>query len=282
MVNENLNASYWVDGEPTQMLCLPDRGLDFGDGLFETFLLAQGRLFYSEHHLLRLELGLRKLGFPECLGRVENQLQSVLQELTLRDVPQAVLRLTVTRGSGQRGYAPPTDTRPRIIIVVTPRAQNWRLQSAPANLGVAATRWGSQPQLAGIKHLNRLEQVLAASECAAAGCDEMIMLDQNGHAVSVISGNLFVVKDNKIMTPSLRNCGIRGTRRQRLIEHWAPALGVQVQEETIDLPQLQEADELFYTNSLQGLRPIAALESVRWNSHRVCEALHTIYKDENP
>ena len=282
MVNNALSASYWIDGKLTETLCLPDRGLDFGDGLFETFLLAQGRLLYPERHLHRLENGLKVLDFPKCLRTVEDRLQSVLKELNFDDLQQAALRLTVSRGSGPRGYAPPTDSRPRIIIVVTPRAQNWREQPLPANLAVAEIRWGSQPQLAGTKHLNRLEQVLAAGECARAGCDEMLMLDQEGRVVSVVSGNLFVVTGGRIITPSLETCGIRGTRRQLVIEDWAPALGMHVEERAIDMAELRGADELFYTNSLLGLRPVAALESVRWHSHAVCEALHAIYMDENP
>ncbi len=238
-------------------------------------------MFYPEHHLQRLARGLRLLGFPDCRGTVESQLSGVLGELEHAGVREAVLRLTVTRGGGPRGYAPPAACDPRTIISVAGAQRNWNELSDPVHLGVARIRLAAQPQLAGIKHLNRLEQVLAARERAQSGVDELLVLDQNACVASVISGNIFAVVGGSLVTPTLQSCGVRGTRRQLLIERWAPALGMQVTEQNISIEQLEHAKELFYTNSLLGLCPVASLGAGHWSANPVCEALHALYCGEN-
>ena len=276
-----LSATFWVDGHRRDSVPLPDRGLEFGDGLFETLLYAQGRLFYPEYHFRRLGHGLAALGFPDVLDLAKTHLASALADLTQMDVPQVAVRLTVTRGSAPRGYAPPGDCRPRVVIAVSPLEHSWSQLGNPVRLGVASIRLATQPALAGIKHLNRLEQVLAADEKTAAGFDEMLMLGQDNRPVSVISGNVFAVLQGKILTPKLQSCGVRGTRRQLLIDSWAPRLGLATEEIEISRSLLAEADELFYSNSLLGLCPIGSLDDRQWPSNPVCEALHDIYRSEN-
>lgn len=134
--------------------------------------------------------------------------------------------------------------------------------------------------LAGLKHLNRLEQVLAAREYRNAGSDEALMLDQEGRPVSVVAGNLFLVCKGRILTAPLVNCGIAGTRRTLIMRRWAPALGMMVDEVDLSMAQLETAQEVFYSNSLLGMRPVAALGLHRWSSHKVCEALHQQYRGE--
>ena len=109
-----LSPAIWVDGEPADSLPLPDRGLDFGDGLFETLLLRRGQPLFDALHFERLQAGLRVLGFPDCLEQAKAQLSAVVGQLT--EYPWAALRLTVTRGGAPRGYAPPGEVTPRIVI----------------------------------------------------------------------------------------------------------------------------------------------------------------------
>ncbi len=273
-------SEIWLDGAPASALPLPDRGLDFGDGLFETLLLHRGLPLYASLHLQRLRLGLEILGFPDCRTSVEEQLESAASAVQARGWRWTALRMTISRGAGPRGYAPPLVARPRIIISATELDRNCQQMSAPASLSVAAVRWPTQPLLVGIKHLNRLEQVLAADQCRAAGADETVMLDQSGRVVSVAAGNLFLLYGRQLLTPALVDCGIAGTRRRRLIEQWAPALGLAVIESTVSLQELAAADEVFYSNSLQGLRPVASLGERRWDSHEMCEALFRQYQGE--
>jgi len=265
-----------VDGAPAVALPLPDRGLEFGDGLFETMLLKEGRPQHLELHLQRLRAGLQALHFPDCVAIAIAQLQSVADEVSRLGPTWSVLRLTVTRGPGQRGYTPPQRPRPRIIISATPLEGDASAGPAPARMGVSSVNWPLQPLLAGIKHLNRLEQVLAAREARLAGFDEAVMRDQDGQVISVTAGNLFIVRDGRLLTPQLDRCGIAGTRRRLILEQWAPALGLPAGEARIGLDDLERAEEVFYCNSVLGPRPVASLSGRRWQNHPVCDAIHDL------
>jgi branched-subunit amino acid aminotransferase/4-amino-4-deoxychorismate lyase len=134
--------------------------------------------------------------------------------------------------------------------------------------------------LAGLKHSSRLDQVLAAREYSALALDEAVMLDQRGGPVAVVGGNLLLVLDGELRTAPMYDCGVAGTRRQLVLESWAPALGLAVREEPYTCAQVEEADEVFYSNSLLGLRPVAQFGQRRWTSHPVCAALFTAYQSD--
>ena len=270
-------SEIWLDGTPTVTLPLPDRGFDFGDGVFETMLIHQGAPLFADLHLERLSLGLKALAIPDCIAAARQQLDSVTGAIHGR---WSVLRLSVSRGSSQRGYAPPEDAVPRILISVSQLDRDCGQISTAAKLCFANIRLAMQPYLARIKHLNRLEQVLAAAQVKAEGVDEAILLDQNGHLASVVAGNLFLVHEGQLLTPKLDNCGILGTRRRLIIERWAPALGLAVRESTLTLRDLQAADEIFYSNSLQGVRPVSRIGQQKWDAHGVCEAIFQRYQEE--
>ena len=276
------SPAIWLDGERTTALPLPDRGLDFGDGLFETLLVNQSRILFPQLHMQRLEHGLATLRFPDTDS---NTMALVGQQLTLaceaiQSWRWAALRLTVTRGQGPRGYAPPAHPAPRIIIIATQLESNHQAMRPAAQLALASIRWSSQPALAGLKHLNRLEQVLAAAQAREAGADEALMLGQQGNAISVSSGNLFIVTGGRLLTPAIVDSGIAGTRRRRVMELWAPAIGLAAEEATLSTADLESADEVFYSNSLVGLRPVASFGGRQWLDHPVCEALYSQYLGE--
>lgn len=265
----------WVDGVLAESLPLPDRGLDFGDGLFETVLLVHGQALYFDLHLRRLERGLQVLGFPNCTPLVRSQVLSILDSRSF--IKMAAMRVTITRGAGPRGYAPPNVTVPRIIITCTDLADDqYRHMACPARTSLASIRWGSQPALAGLKHLNRLEQVMAAAEKAKTGVDEVVMSGQDGSIISVSCGNIFLYAHGGLITPDLSECGVHGTRRELILESLAPALGLSCSVSRVSEAQLKEADEVFYCNALVGVRPIAQYASETWQTHGVCEALHEL------
>ncbi|WP_165954274.1 aminodeoxychorismate lyase [Seongchinamella unica] len=268
-------ALIWVDGERASALPLPDRGLDFGDGLFETLLLRAGVPQFQHLHLDRLAAGLQRLAFPDCLDRVRNCLQQAAGEL--QDYPWSALRLTVTRGSAPRGYAAPADARPRVVITAAPLHQDRCQPGAPVALDWAQLHWSSQPLLAGIKHLNRLEQVLVANQLADLPADELVVLDAQGHVCSVSAGNLFMLERGQLLTPALETCGIAGTRRRLVLEQLAPAISIPVAETHISPAQLTAADEVFVCNSIRGLQPVTSLGPRQWHDHSVCRALHEEY-----
>lgn len=270
----------WLDGSETSALPLPDRGLDFGDGLFETLLARQGEPLYLERHLARMQRGCTALALGDCEQTVRRHLHCAGAALAARAWHWAALRITLSRGAGPRGYAPPPDTRPRVIISATRLGDTGPGMAAPAALHLADIRLGTQPALAGLKHLNRLEQVLAAAQYAKAGLDEAVMLDQQGRIISVVAGNLFIVAGGEILTPGLGHCGVRGTRRELVMQRWAPAIGLAVRECELGIAQLEQADEAFYSNSLIGLRPVASFARRRWSTHTTCDRLYDQYRQE--
>ena len=274
-------SAIWLDGTPTSVLPLPDRGLDYGDGLFETLLVHHGKPLYTELHMDRMANGLRALALPDCLKAARQQLESAANAAFNQNKWQwAVLRLSVARGSGQRGYAPFANAPPRILIQMGCLDRDCGQMNTAATLGVASIRLSKQPLLAGIKHLNRLEQVLAAAQAQAEGTDECIVLDQTDHLTCVVAGNLFLVRGGELLTPKLLDCGVLGTRRRLIIEKWAPSIGLQVREVRLKLSDLLTAEEVFYSNSLQTVRPVIRLGEQSWDNHSVCTALFQRYLEE--
>jgi len=261
---------------------LPDRGLEFGDGLFETLLVADGRALYPDLHLQRLERGLEILGFPRCLGQVESCLDVATSGIAQQHWSWASLRLTVSRGGGPRGYAPPASPRPRILAQASPLHRECRTLQPPARLVQAAIRLPWQPALAGIKHLNRLEQVLAAHEGRRRDADEVLVLDSFESLAGVAAGSLFLRLGDKLSTPKLDGCGVAGTRRELVMQRWASAVGLEVAEARLTIDDLARADEVFYSNALCGLRPVAAVDRLVWSEHSACEALFQQFVDELP
>jgi 4-amino-4-deoxychorismate lyase len=267
----------WVDGEPAQALPLPDRGLDFGDGLFETLLVRQGVPLFLPLHMERLAAGVDLLSFPDCIDAAKAQLRHSAARLS--DLNWAAMRLTLTRGSAPRGYAAPLEAMPRIVITAAGLAADRSQQAAPLHLGWADLRWSSQPHLAGIKHLNRLEQVLVANQARDSHWDDAVVLDQQGNVCSLSAGNLFLLESGRLLTPSLETCGIAGTRRRLVLEQLAPALGVAVEQAHISPEQLLEADAVICCNSIRGLQAVASLGDRSWTNFAMCEALHQRYVD---
>lgn len=275
-------TAIWVDGKAARVLPLPDRGLDFGDGLFETLLLSRGIPMYPELHLERLRLGLVMLRFPDCMERVQSYVRSAADEIRLAGWPWCAMRLTVTRGSGPRGYTPPARTHPRVIVQAVALTRDCATSAPAARLVTADIRLPRQPALARIKHLNRLEQVLAAQEGAARGADEVLLLDVDGEMVSVAAGNLFLVCRDELLTPSLEDRGVCGTRRRLIMERWAPAAGISVRECSLDRSDLSRASEVFYSNALFGLRAVRELDDFSWRDHKVCDELFSRFLQDLP
>ena len=252
--------------------------MDYGDGLFETLLVVDGHVPLRSFHFDRLQSGLASLHFPDVHDAVSRQLDEAVAALS-SDGNYSV-RITVTRGGGPRGYAPPATARPRIILSAAAMPRDPAIMAEPAIVGVSTCRWGKQPALAGVKHLNRLEQVLAAMERENAGWDEALMLDQAGAPISVTSGNLFCVSGQTLLTPILEDCGIDGTRRRFFIERCAVDLDLVVREVPLSIEDLKTADEVFYCNSLIGLRPVGELDGVRMGEPVVCARLFERYCKE--
>lgn len=246
-----------INGQPATQISLGDRGLSYGDGVFRTLRIHAGRPVAWLAHWQRLEYDCARLGL------VVPEQETLLREsarLFANDEPgdrHGVLKIMITRGCGGRGYGLPEEpTQSRIL---QRHALPQGSQDQPMFVGVCEVRLGCNPHLAGVKHLNRLEQVLARQACARAGLEEALMLDNQGWVISGTMTNLFLVKNGQLLTPRLDQAGIIGATRQRVIAA-AQSMGRQTQEMHLTLKDCFDADELFVCNSIKGMCPVVRLQ----------------------
>jgi len=227
-----------------------DRGLAYGDGLFETIAIRNGRLRFIERHLARLRDGSERLGIA-LPDYVSDELQTAAQ-----DTEHGTLKLILTRGTGERGYNPAGATTPNLYVGVSAAIS---VSPAPEAIGITATVCKTtvsvNPLLAGLKTLNRLEQVMARAEWSDAGVREGLMLDTNGHVISGTMSNVFAVIDNQLCTPDLQSAGIAGVMRSVILD----AAGIDASVRNIPLAEFLTASEAFFSNSLIGLWPVVSL-----------------------
>jgi 4-amino-4-deoxychorismate lyase len=255
-----------INGQPGEHVSALDRGLHYGDGLFETLAVRDGEPQLLERHLHQLADGCRRLHLPApdaaVLTREARQLCA--------GASRAVLKIVVTRGQGTRGYRiTPADTattaeRGTRILMLLPAPQ---LVAADYRDGIALrlchARLGTNPALAGIKHLNRLEQVLARAEWDDPEIREGLMLDATGAVIEGTMSNLFVVRASGLLTPELSQCGVAGVMRGLIIDT-AQALGIPVSVTRVLPEYLAAADEVFMSNSLIGIWPVQRIEQTEY------------------
>jgi 4-amino-4-deoxychorismate lyase len=232
-----------------------DRGLLYGDGLFETIAVTSGAPRFLDWHFERLERGARALGFPPPDRPL---LRSEVEGAGLP--ARGVVKIVLTRGPGARGYRPPRQPAPTRIILLLPwPAGAESAARAGLRLGWCRTRLSRNAALAGIKHLNRLEQVLARAEWDDGVMDEGLMQDDRGHVISATQANLFVRIDDAWVTPKLDECGVEGVMR-RAFREWSAARGEPVAERRLTADEVRAARSLAVTNALIGARPVASLD----------------------
>lgn len=242
-----------VDGEIADRVSVLDRGFQYGDGVFETLAVFQGQPRFWQGHMDRLALGCEQLGLPVPP-----------QAVLLREVQtvsagrrQCVVKIVVTRGSAGRGYAPMPSAQGNRVVCA------WAWPDDPGDLvqtgirtRICSLRLAIQPQLAGLKHLNRLEQVLARAEWNDPTVHEGILLDPEDHVVCAISSNIFLVSAGRLLTPRLDRCGVRGVMRAAIIR----AFRERCEQRRITLDMLPEADEVFVCNAVRGIFPVTRID----------------------
>ena len=244
-----------VNGSPEAAVSPMERGLAFGDGVFRTLRMENGQPVWWQEQLAKLEVDAHRLGLdmpPSSLWEQD------IAWLAVR-MPNAVVKLTLTRGPGPRGYRLPDLVFPTRIAMATPLPDFPDPTSETgARLRVCDLRLGHQPALAGVKHLNRLENILARMEWDDPDIDEGLLLDGEGYVVSGVMSNLFVHRSGIWRTPLLDRCGVAGVTRGRLLHL------LEAEEARITLPDVLAADALFLSNSLIRLRWVSALGERRW------------------
>ena len=239
-----------------------DRGLAYGDGLFETMRVHRGGIPWFDRHWTRLCTGAARLRLA-LPGRA-------LVEATITDLlagdDDGVLKLLVTRGAGARGYAPPIEAEP-----------TWMLSSHPApaparsdglRLRWCETRLAIQPALAALKHCNRLEQVLARGEWTGDDWDDGLVRDTDGHVVSATSANLFALHGDRWRTPRVDRCGVAGVCRGWLLQ------ATFAEEVSLSVDDVEHADAVVLCNAVRGILPVARLGDRAWSLHPAVRDLH--------
>lgn len=270
-----MTTRVFVGDQPVAAIPPDDRGLAYGDGLFETMRAHAGSIPWWDAHWSRLQRGAQRLALPLP---DEAQVRGEVAALVAAD-EAAVLKLIVTRGGGARGYrpaavAPPTWVLSRRTLPIPPKPPGLVLRWC-------ATRLAIQPALAGIKHCNRLEQVLARAEWndpAASGrdADDGLMCSSQGDAVCATAANLFVLRDNRWRTPAVDRCGVAGVCRATLL----PLLGAR--EVRLSIADVEAADAVFLCNSVRGILVVARLGARAWPSHCAIAAARRLLAQAHP
>lgn len=238
-----------INGRPQSLCSVHDRGLQYGDGLFETLNCAGGSPRWFDRHVARLRLGCERLGMPSPDGAL---LRTEVQTL-LGAMPRALVKIILTRGVATvRGYRPAGDEQPTRIV----SAHAWHAsENAEFRTGLSAVSLGVNPLLAGLKHLNRLEQVLAQRDAAARGLHEVLMRSSSGEVVSGSMSNLFVWHGGELLTAPVTHCGVAGVMRSLVLEY-APQLGIAVRIAPLAERDVAAARALFVTNVRLGVQPV--------------------------
>ncbi len=262
-------STLWLVNGRSTGLDPADRGLAYGDGVFETMAAQDGRIRWLELHLDRLEEGCRRLEIPPpARGLLAEEIDAYCPR-----EGRAVIKLVVTRGVGERGYRPPEPATPTRVLAILPWPEYPDSYYRDGiSVRTCRLRLGENPALAGIKHLCRLEQVLAQLELRGDAVQQGLLLDAGGRVAGTTTGNVFVVARAELSTPSLMRCGIRGVMRRAVLDA-ARTLGIRAEERDVTRGELEEADEVFVTNSLFGIWPVTNLDGQRFSVGPTTERL---------
>lgn len=248
-----------------------DRGIAYGDGLFETMSVRAGAVERLALHLERLAAGCDRLHLPqpdrsELIDQIETAIDGI---------DRGRLKLILTRGSGPRGYLPPASPTPTVILLAEPSQE---LPATEISVATLSFRLSENENLAGIKHLNRLEQVLGRLELMHLDADEGLMLSRSEIVVGGTSRNLFAVFDKTIKTPSIIKAGIAGVMRRTVLE-LCSRIGIATEECDLLPADLHAADELFMTNALVGIQSVHRLDQTVFDAREMSGRLRDALAD---
>lgn len=271
--------SFIVNGSFDHAISPFDRGFAYGDGVFRTLLVRNGLPECWPQHYQKLvaDCAAIKIVCPsaELLMSDLQQLFSV-EEIATDSV--AVIKMIITRGEGERGYAPPAITSPlRVIIKSALPAYPNSYLSEGVKLHVCTTKLATQTALAGVKHLNRLENVLARMEWTDSNILDGIMFDDAEQVIACTAANIFICSGDTLITPKLDRCGIAGVTRQRIID-LAHLLGLTVKIQQISLAQLLSADAVLITNSIYGALQAKSILQTIWKPTSLAADIRKVLK----
>ena len=260
-----------VNGIVCDYISAQDRGLHYGDGVFETLAYVEGHFQFLQQHLARMQDGAERLGIPYpdeslFLGDIHKLLQKA-------DAPRGVFKLILTRGQGQRGYRPAKKSIATRICQYSDwpeHIDNWK--STGIDTRICDTRASVNTSLAGIKHLNRLENVLASSELGA-NYQEGFLLDNSDNVIEGTMSNIFTVIDKTLVTPELNHCGIAGVIRGQVLKI-AKEHQINTEIRTVSKDEIVQAREIFICNSLLGVCAVNTIDGVKVQSNTITNTIN--------
>ena len=259
-----------INGAKQSKISIFNRNSQFGDGLFETCVIENKKILFWTNHFARLNRGCEQLKISTV--NESFWLSDVKKALSLCSYDRCVVKLILSRGESLRGYGFKDDIKPVRAVIVS------ELQKVTFNksfcLEYCQSGYDSNPKLAGIKHCNRLEQVLAR---AGLKSDEGIMLDENHNVISVTQGNIYAIHDNTLITPKLDKCGVEGTRRAVILD-LAKLLGIKVKVDTLSIKELGQADEVFISNSIIGIQLISQIGNIGFGKNSITKKIKDAFK----
>lgn len=250
-----------VNGVASDTISVHDRGLAYGDGVFRTFMLRAGAPLQWPRQYAKLAADCEALRIAcppaDVLAR---DLAAVAMRL-----PDCVVKIVITRGSGERGYAQPAAATPVRVVSASPFPHYpQRHYDRGVRVQLCRIRLAAQPALAGIKHLNRLENVLARAEWSDPGIAEGLLRDADDNVICGTMSNIFLIRNSELVTPDLACCGVAGVQRERVLE-LARSNNIPARIANVSLGELLAADEAFLINSVIGVWQIAALGEKSWS-----------------
>lgn len=250
-----------INGISSEHLSVMDRGLHYGDGLFETIACVEGKLQFWNEHIERMRLGAKQLGIE--FTAIENFKHDVLSLLEKHNITDCVIKLMLTRGQGERGYRSSSAQKvTRIVLLSNLPAYSDDYTNQGIKVCCCQHPVSSNSRLAGIKHLNRLDNVLARNEWQDE-YQEGLMLNESSDIIEGTMSNVFAVKNNQLHTPSLSLSGVNGIIRGQVLSI-AQEQGIAVHISEIKKEELKNMDEIFVCNSIIGIWPVNSINEINY------------------
>jgi 4-amino-4-deoxychorismate lyase len=270
----NKQHTYLINGGTDDAVSALDRGLSYGDGVFRTFQVVDcvPVNWPIQYQKLVADCGAIGIVCPSAeLLMADFQVLFAIDEA-------AVAKVIITRGIGERGYAPPAVTAPTRIVLKSPMPVYAETNfSEGVSLYVCKTPVAHQPMLAGIKHLNRLENVLARAESLDPVYVDGLMLDVDGHVIECTSANFFIRIGKRLITPDVTQAGVAGVTRQRIVD-LAHYLQLTAEIGHIRLSHVLSADEVIICNSLYGAWQVRRIGDTHWPAGSLAHDLRELLK----
>ncbi|GAA6173744.1 aminodeoxychorismate lyase [Colwellia sp. KU-HH00111] len=255
-----------VNGKPQHQIDIENRGLAYGDGLFTTAKIVNGHIQFLSAHITRLLMGCKTLGMvPPVQNELAKQLTTVAANYS-----SAVLKVIITAESGGRGYARATSNDHDLIIMVHDYPSHYDdMANTGINLGLSQQQIGLNPMLAGLKHLNRLEQVLLRAELSSRSEDDLLVTNLHNEIIEATSANVFFMIDGQLQTPDVSQSGVNGIMRQVILSQYPNTL-----VKSLTLNEIADAQAMFICNCVMGVMPIR-----RFNNRALAIEQVTVIRD---